>query len=84
MKQYLQYLDALEANDLDVTKEDLYNWALEPLLPLFQQINSNPTKEQTYTLHNYFNLNTLKYKLHAASGMLVASTNDGNNAGPRH
>jgi hypothetical protein len=83
-KQYLQYLDALEANDLDVTEEDLYDWALEPLLPLFQQIDSNPRKEQTYTLHDYFNPKTFEYKLHVDGGKLVASTNDGNNARPRH
>ena len=82
-EQYLQYLDALEDNDLDVTEENLYDWALEPLLPLFQQIDSNPRNEQTFTLHDYFNPITLKYKLRADGGMLVASPNDGNNARPR-
>lgn len=81
--QYLQYLDALEANNPDVTEEDLYDWALDPLLPLFQQIDSNPTNEQTFTLHDYFNPVTLKYKLYATGGMLAVSPND-ENTRPRH
>lgn len=83
-EQYLQYLDALEVDDIDVTEEDLYDWALEPLLPLFQRIDSNPTSKQTFTLYDYFNPITLKYKLHAAGGILVASPNDETNATPRH
>ncbi|KFY17976.1 hypothetical protein V492_00226 [Pseudogymnoascus sp. VKM F-4246] len=82
--QYLQYLDALEADDIDVTEEDLYDWALEPLLPHFERIDSNPANEQTFTLHDYFNPITLKYKLHAPGGILVASPNDENTASPRH
>lgn len=82
--QYLQYLDALEADNLDVTEEDLYDWALDPLLPVFQRIDSNPTSEQTLTLHEYFNPVTLKYKLHAVNGILVASLDDENSASPRH
>ncbi|KFZ19023.1 hypothetical protein V502_03878 [Pseudogymnoascus sp. VKM F-4520 (FW-2644)] len=83
-EQYLQYLDALEADDIDVTEEDLHDWALEPLLPLFQRIDSNPTNKQTFTLYDYFNPITLKYKLHAAGGILVASPYDETNATPRH
>ncbi|OBT75113.1 hypothetical protein VF21_05490 [Pseudogymnoascus sp. 05NY08] len=82
--QYLQYLDALEADDLDVTEEDLYYWALDPLLPVFQRIDSNPTNKQTFTLREYFNPVTLKYKLHAADGILAASLDDENNTNPRH
>ncbi|OBT67091.1 hypothetical protein VE03_04399 [Pseudogymnoascus sp. 23342-1-I1] len=82
-EQYLQYLAALEADDPDITEEDLYDWALEPLLPLFQQIDSNPTNKQTFTLYDYFNPITLKYKLHAAGGILLASPNDETNATPR-
>jgi hypothetical protein len=82
--QYLQYLDALEADDLDVTEEDLYDWALDPLLPVFQRIDSNPTNEQTFTIYEYFHPVTLKYKLHAADGILAASPDDENNASPRH
>lgn len=82
--QYLQYLDALEADDPHVTEEDLYDWALGPLLPLFQQIDLNPTNKQTFTLNNYFNPVTLKYKLHAGGGMLEASPNDKNNTRPRY
>jgi hypothetical protein len=82
-EQYLQYLDALEVDDADLTEEDLYDWALEPLLPLFQRIDSNPTTEQTFTLHDYFNPITLNYKLHATGGILVASPNDENKASPR-
>lgn len=83
-EKYLQYLDALEVDDIDVTEEDLYDWALEPLLPLFQQSDSNPTNKQTFTLYDYFNPITLKYKLHTAGGVLVASPNDETNATPRH
>jgi hypothetical protein len=79
-EQYLRYLEALEADDLDVTEEDLYDWALEPLLPLFQRIELNSRDAQTSTLHDYFNPVTLKYNLHAAGGILVASPNDGDNA----
>lgn len=51
---------------------------------MFRRINSNPTNEQTFTLHDYFNLVTLKYKLHVADGILAASPDDENNARPRH
>lgn len=81
-EQYLKHLDALESDNHEAL-EDLYDWALEPLLPLFRQIDSIPIKRQTVTLHDYFYPDVLKYKLHSDGGVLVASLRDGNDDGPQ-
>lgn len=53
-------------------EEDLYDWALKPLVPIFQSLESNPESNRTFTLHDYFNPVTFTYGLHATSRILVA------------
>jgi hypothetical protein len=60
-----------------VTEEDLYDWTLEPLLPVFLSLESKLESRRTFTLHDYLSPITFYYKLHAVDGVLVASHIDG-------
>lgn len=49
-------LDDETGDDEDLTVEDLYDWALEPFLPIFRGKAPRPEEQHTLTLHSYFNL----------------------------
>ncbi|KAJ4230720.1 hypothetical protein NW757_013985 [Fusarium falciforme] len=68
---YLFFLQVAEEFELDgFTVEDFWDWAVEPLLPLFRKL---PTPDKTWqsTLHDFFNPETFVYTLRAVSDELV-------------
>lgn len=75
-EQFVRHLDAAHNHKREEHEDDLKYWALEPLRPLLRQVDSTPMDNRTFTLHDYFYPTTLKYKLHAAGGILVALPDD--------
>lgn len=69
--RYLFFLQVAEEFELDgFTVEDFWDWAVEPLLPLFWEL---PTPHKTWqsTLYDFFNPETFVYTLRAVSDELV-------------
>jgi hypothetical protein len=69
--RYLFFLQVAEEFELDgVTVEDFWDWAVEPLLPLFRKLPT-PDKAARPTLDDFFNPETFVYTLRAISDELV-------------
>ncbi|UNI23016.1 hypothetical protein JDV02_008857 [Purpureocillium takamizusanense] len=71
-ERYLFLLEVARNFELDGhTVEDLYDWAVEPVLPVFRIIQP-PMGEEPSFLHEYLFPTTLAYTLRADSGRLTA------------
>lgn len=69
--RYLFFLQVAENYELDgLTVEDFYDWAVEPLFPLFREL-SPLAKARKSTLHEFIFPTTLVYTLRAVSEELV-------------
>ncbi|KAI8675599.1 Protein kinase domain-containing protein [Fusarium keratoplasticum] len=70
-ERYLFFLRVAEEFELDgFTVEDLWDWAAEPLFPLFRDMPP-PDKTHQSTLDDFFNPETFVYTLRAVSDNLV-------------
>ncbi|KAF1814697.1 hypothetical protein P152DRAFT_392425 [Eremomyces bilateralis CBS 781.70] len=70
-ERYLFFLEVAEHYELDgLTVEDFYDWAAEPLFPLFRNL-PHRDKDQTYTLHDFLFPESFVYTLRAVSERLV-------------
>lgn len=68
---YLTFLEVAQNFKIDgPIAEDFYDWAIEPLLPMFKSIP--PTEEGHWFLDEYLYPETLVYTLRAEAGELVA------------
>ncbi|CVK92027.1 uncharacterized protein FMAN_07044 [Fusarium mangiferae] len=65
--RYLFFLQVAEEFELDgVTVEDFWDWIVDPLLPIFQEL-STPDQADLQTLHGFFNPETFVYTFQTVS-----------------
>lgn len=70
-ERYLFFLQVADEFELDgFTVEDFWDWAVEPLFPLFRELHS-PDKTRQSTLDDFFSPETFVYTLRAVSDDLV-------------
>ncbi|CZR64314.1 uncharacterized protein PAC_14212 [Phialocephala subalpina] len=82
-----QYLDYLAAERSDVTDddtmvedynpEDFYAWALDPCLPLFENLAPTPKQNLKITLHDFLHPEVFCFSLRAVDGELTPVQSEG-------